>query len=333
MSFVGRQITVRATQPIRRGEEIVNCYGPHSGHHATAERQRLLRSQYFFDCQCSACASSDGSEALACENPKIECDGHYQSIRSTDAKSPKANAKASTPAPAAAVDRAVRLVCAKCKFECGDVQRLRKFESLAREYFDRGQNLIRTGKPTEAVKVLNHSLQLRIKLFGSVSGHTPNRDVGASYDALGRALAISGDAAGAAECVYHSVCALESIFGRQSIECAREYAKLATLCVNAGFTDRASDAARRALAIFDAVGFGAAVTASASLPAPAAAGVDSSDWRWSEVWHPPPAHSSAIDAWSWPFGASTAERSEYRELQSILRRLPAPTAAAKPPTK
>ncbi|NXA59793.1 SMYD4 protein, partial [Mohoua ochrocephala] len=54
VSFTGTAATVRASQPIPRGQEVLHCYGPHRCRMRVAERQQLL-SQYFFECRCQAC--------------------------------------------------------------------------------------------------------------------------------------------------------------------------------------------------------------------------------------------------------------------------------------
>ncbi|NWT16876.1 SMYD4 protein, partial [Vireo altiloquus] len=54
VSFSGTAATVRASQPIPRGQEVLHCYGPHRCRMRVAERQQLLH-QYFFECCCQAC--------------------------------------------------------------------------------------------------------------------------------------------------------------------------------------------------------------------------------------------------------------------------------------
>ncbi|NWV65813.1 SMYD4 protein, partial [Malurus elegans] len=54
VSFSGTAATVRASQPIPSGQEVLHCYGPHQSRMRVAERQQLL-SQYFFECRCQAC--------------------------------------------------------------------------------------------------------------------------------------------------------------------------------------------------------------------------------------------------------------------------------------
>ncbi|KAL6078554.1 hypothetical protein STEG23_011123 [Scotinomys teguina] len=55
VSFTSTVATIRAAQQIRKGQEIVHCYGPHESRMGVAERQQKLSSQYFFDCSCPAC--------------------------------------------------------------------------------------------------------------------------------------------------------------------------------------------------------------------------------------------------------------------------------------
>lgn len=55
VSFISTVATVRASEQIGKGQEILHCYGPHESRMGAAERQQKLRSQYFFDCTCPAC--------------------------------------------------------------------------------------------------------------------------------------------------------------------------------------------------------------------------------------------------------------------------------------
>ncbi|XP_020765460.2 SET and MYND domain-containing protein 4 isoform X1 [Odocoileus virginianus] len=82
VSFFGTIATVRASQLIRRGQEIFHCYvlakhglsaGPHESRMGVAERRQKLRSQYFFDCNCPPCdrerqrpSAGPGREAFRC---------------------------------------------------------------------------------------------------------------------------------------------------------------------------------------------------------------------------------------------------------------------------
>ncbi|XP_073523785.1 SET and MYND domain-containing protein 4 isoform X2 [Phyllobates terribilis] len=55
VSFQGRSVMVRANRAIRKGEEVLHCYGPHKLRMKFEKRQALLKDQYFFTCQCNAC--------------------------------------------------------------------------------------------------------------------------------------------------------------------------------------------------------------------------------------------------------------------------------------
>ncbi|NXF53300.1 SMYD4 protein, partial [Oceanites oceanicus] len=68
VSFSGTAATVRASQPIPSGQEILHCYGPHRCRMKVAERQQLL-SQYFFECRCEACLDeSDDKSVVSVRN-------------------------------------------------------------------------------------------------------------------------------------------------------------------------------------------------------------------------------------------------------------------------
>uniref|UniRef100_A0A4W3IGN1 Protein-lysine N-methyltransferase SMYD4 n=1 Tax=Callorhinchus milii TaxID=7868 RepID=A0A4W3IGN1_CALMI len=79
LSFCRQTVTIRASQPIQAGQEILHCYGPHWCRLAVSERQRALRAQYFFECECSACSGEQeaarggggGPELSRCSN--TEC--------------------------------------------------------------------------------------------------------------------------------------------------------------------------------------------------------------------------------------------------------------------
>uniref|UniRef100_A0A8C3VPR4 Protein-lysine N-methyltransferase SMYD4 n=1 Tax=Catagonus wagneri TaxID=51154 RepID=A0A8C3VPR4_9CETA len=74
VSFISTVATVRASQQIQKGQEVLHCYGPHESRMAVTERHQKLRSQYFFDCNCPPCerekqrpsALGPGREAFRC---------------------------------------------------------------------------------------------------------------------------------------------------------------------------------------------------------------------------------------------------------------------------
>lgn len=46
----------RASETIKSGDEVYNCYGPHQGHMEAKNRKEILKRQYLFDCNCIACS-------------------------------------------------------------------------------------------------------------------------------------------------------------------------------------------------------------------------------------------------------------------------------------
>jgi len=52
----GRTCIVRAIRTIRKGEEILDNYGPHFLSNNLEDRQKYLETQYFFKCTCEACS-------------------------------------------------------------------------------------------------------------------------------------------------------------------------------------------------------------------------------------------------------------------------------------
>ena len=55
-SFDKDRIIIKAIKDLKPGQEVFNCYGPHFRRHPLEERKQHLRTQYFFSCQCQACA-------------------------------------------------------------------------------------------------------------------------------------------------------------------------------------------------------------------------------------------------------------------------------------
>ncbi|CAH1786124.1 unnamed protein product [Owenia fusiformis] len=71
--FSGKQLTVRSTTDIDADEEILISYIEQLG--PSAERQRYLKSSYYFDCTCPRCRDKDlDGKMLACKCPGLNCE-------------------------------------------------------------------------------------------------------------------------------------------------------------------------------------------------------------------------------------------------------------------
>lgn len=56
--FVGRTIVLAASRPLKPGEVVAENYGPIFLKQTLSERQRNLRSRYWFVCECIACTEN-----------------------------------------------------------------------------------------------------------------------------------------------------------------------------------------------------------------------------------------------------------------------------------
>lgn len=68
--FNGMQLTIKASRDIAEGDEIFNCYGPHWKLMSYQERQRTLRLQYNFNCECLKCINRNDEFRF---NNSVQC--------------------------------------------------------------------------------------------------------------------------------------------------------------------------------------------------------------------------------------------------------------------
>ncbi|ERE67968.1 SET and MYND domain-containing protein 4 isoform X3 [Cricetulus griseus] len=205
VSFTSTVATIRATQQIRKGQEIVHCYGPHESRMGVAERQKKLSSQYFFDCICPACHT----ETLrAAAEPKWEafcCNTCRALMQGNDVLS--CNNKSCT-------------------------------ESVSRDHLDSrlrdlqqqvymAQKLLRDGKLEKAVQQLLGCREAAESFLSAE--HTV---VGEIEDSLAQAYAALGDWQTSATHVRKSVRVVEARHGPSSVEIGHELFKLAQVLFN-----------------------------------------------------------------------------------------------------
>lgn len=70
----GKTCIVRAIRPIKKGEEILDNYGPHFLSNNLDERQENLHKQYFFKCNCKACSEEWPTvDKLMLQNTQYKC--------------------------------------------------------------------------------------------------------------------------------------------------------------------------------------------------------------------------------------------------------------------
>lgn len=57
--FNKTDLMIYARRTVNVGDEILNCYGPNNKLDPYEERQEMLKQQYHFQCDCSACLRPD----------------------------------------------------------------------------------------------------------------------------------------------------------------------------------------------------------------------------------------------------------------------------------
>nr|XP_012596227.2 SET and MYND domain-containing protein 4 isoform X4 [Microcebus murinus] len=202
VSFISNVATIRASQQIGKGQEILHCYGPHESRMGVAERQQKLRSQYFFDCNCPACqteahrvAAGPRWEAFCCNSCRAPMQG--DDVLSCGNRS-----------------------CTESMSRDHLVSRLQNLQ----QQVDMAQKLLRNGKLEPAIRRL---LGCRHDAESFLSAeHTM---VGEIEDDLAQAYAALGDWQKSATHLQRSLQVVEVRHGPCSVEMGHELFKLAQI--------------------------------------------------------------------------------------------------------
>ncbi|XP_052611999.1 SET and MYND domain-containing protein 4 isoform X1 [Peromyscus californicus insignis] len=219
VSFASTVATVRAAQHIRRGQEIVHCYGPHESRMGVAERRRKLSSQYFFDCSCPAChtetlraAAEPRWEAFCCSTCRALMQGN-DVLSCSNESCPESVSK----------DHLVSRLQDLQQQVCG------------------AQKLLRNGKLEQAIQQLLGCREAAESFLSAE--HTT---VGEIEDGLGQAYAALGDWRKSAAHVQKSVHVVEARHGPSSVEIGHELFKLAQVLFNGLAVPEALNTIRKA---------------------------------------------------------------------------------------
>ncbi|XP_010977200.2 SET and MYND domain-containing protein 4 isoform X1 [Camelus dromedarius] len=205
VSFISTSATIRASQQIRKGQEILHCYGPHESRMGVAERHQKLKSQYFFDCNCSPCEREKQSSQKGPGREAFCCHACGALLQGGDVLS------CGTASCTESVSRD-HLV--------SRLQNLQQQVGMARK-------LLRNGKLERAIQLLLRG-QHDAESFLS-SEHSM---VGEIEDHLARAYAALGDWEKSAAHLQKSLRVVEACHGPSSIEMGHELFKLAQIFFN-----------------------------------------------------------------------------------------------------
>ncbi|XP_072014790.1 SET and MYND domain-containing protein 4-like [Amphiura filiformis] len=225
-SFHGRQLVVRAVRPIKAGEEILHCYGPHAKHMDTTARRQALKEQYFFTCNCTACESNtddstsdeacDWSKAYRCPN----CEGPIEVLGNGHQK------------------------CGKCGEDIND-QVLKQQEVKATRLFSQALEFLHGSDFEGCISALRPCYEIRTKVL-----YKYHKDMAETQDCMARCYASLGKFSEAGDHLASSLVIIEKIFGEDSIEVAHELHKLAQIYFNGKEVEKARDVIDKALRLF-----------------------------------------------------------------------------------
>ncbi|XP_013358912.1 PREDICTED: SET and MYND domain-containing protein 4 isoform X2 [Chinchilla lanigera] len=219
VSFNGTVATVRAAQPIRKGQEILHCYGPHESRMSVAERQQKLRSQYFFDCSCPACH---------CEEPRTATGPRWEAFRCNSCRALMQG------------DDVLSCGNGACPEAVSRTHLVSRLQNLQQQV-GMAWKLLRNGKLEQAILWL-----LRCREDAESFLSAEHAVVGEIEDDLARAYAALGDWQKSATHLQKSLQVVEARHGPSSVETGHELFKLAQVLFNGFAVPEALNAIQRA---------------------------------------------------------------------------------------
>ncbi|XP_077336697.1 protein-lysine N-methyltransferase SMYD4 [Lithobates pipiens] len=203
VSFQGRCAMVRACRTIRKGEEVVHCYGPHKLRMGFEERQKLLRDQYFFVCQCKACTEDQTPTLKAsCE---FCCEKCHAALEGDDV---------------------LRCFDVSCSHTVRRQQLVLRLQNL-QQTVQKAREHIQDNHPDVAVGLLTSCLSEAIEFLSK-----NHMLIGEIFDLLAQGEASRGDWATAARNLKKSVQIVTQRYGASSLEVGHELFKLAQILFN-----------------------------------------------------------------------------------------------------
>ncbi|XP_072515246.1 SET and MYND domain-containing protein 4 [Salminus brasiliensis] len=207
-SASGVTVTIRACKDLAAGQELLHCYGPHCSRMDVRKRQHQLLEQYFFNCHCEACEleQAAGTGKLATSSPGLKCEKCGSSLQA----------------------RADVHVCSQssCDYQISDIALQRRMQ-LLQHRLHQALEFLENNRVDEALRILKEAA---IQADSILMKTHPVQ--GELADATARVYATMGDWRKAASHLKHSVHAVRSQYGEDSVELGRQLFKLTQLHFN-----------------------------------------------------------------------------------------------------
>eukprot|EP00271_Cylindrocystis_brebissonii_P007470 TRINITY_DN21043_c0_g1_i2.p1 TRINITY_DN21043_c0_g1~~TRINITY_DN21043_c0_g1_i2.p1 ORF type:complete len:1015 (-),score=108.32 TRINITY_DN21043_c0_g1_i2:523-3567(-) len=257
VSFRGRHLVVRTTQPLMAGGELFICYGPQKGQDTFWERQSQLSCSWGFTCHCSACQQGGQFADVALRGyrcPSRGCTGVIPGcdFEKTDGAGechkwvdevPKRDSGEKEVLVTAKTRRILSGACCRCgtrvcveEFSSREAAAVENLESTTSGIF-RNSAPLRIPRAMESVRAILHPYNKRLAQLED-SAARALCELGSFHEALGYAR--------------ESFKILAFHYPHESIVLAHERLKLATVLRAAGKTGEAEEERRKADSVLKA---------------------------------------------------------------------------------
>ncbi|XP_060070783.1 SET and MYND domain-containing protein 4-like [Ylistrum balloti] len=232
-SFDRDSLVVRAVRDVKDGMEIYNCYGPHHKRMSGPDRRQILKDQYFFDCQCSACLMDDGQNVMYMVFKCPKCEN-------------------------ALIEEQTNVVCSECGYH-GNTLSYKEKTGIAKDLFLQAVQRLEANNIKGAIDTAQRCHKIRNGIL-----HRNHRELTETKDFLARCYAVTGDFEKSCRYLKESVSSIKTVYGALSIEYANELQKYAEVLVSAGHMETALAITNEALPVFK-VHYGTSHTSVAEL--------------------------------------------------------------------
>lgn len=230
VSYVGTTVTAKSTRPIRDGQQVYNCYGPHFARMGVKDRRIALQQQYHFYCRCHKC-ETEGTAALV--------------DKMKDDRDPVDDSRALNCPECRGPMNMGSFTCGSCHHSLGSQQS--KDVKLSLEGLLRKKKVLKKGIASgfgkdEAASLIADAERLL---------HKNNLDLAEFYDLYAFILTNHDDMRTALKFVKKDAVIVKAVYGDASVEYAYELRKISELSSNLGDFRFSIETARKSKKILE----------------------------------------------------------------------------------